>query len=77
MKYFYLGIVWLFLLSFRLRIQPYTGGDEEEVEPLPPNPFSELIERDLDDYKHQVEHQQLGLDGNPHTLCISYLYLAS
>ncbi|XP_053472471.1 adducin 3 (gamma) a isoform X1 [Ictalurus furcatus] len=44
------------------RPPPYTGGDEEEVEPLPPNPFSELIERDLDDYKHQVEHQQLGLD---------------
>ncbi|XP_017314403.1 adducin 3 (gamma) a isoform X2 [Ictalurus punctatus] len=46
------------------RPPPYTGGDEEEVEPLPPNPFSELIERDLDDYKHQVEHQQLGLDEN-------------
>lgn len=44
------------------RPPPYTGGDEEEAEPLPPNPFSELRERDLDDYKHQVEHQQLGLD---------------
>ncbi|KAG7315463.1 hypothetical protein KOW79_021551 [Hemibagrus wyckioides] len=44
------------------RPPPYTGGDEEEAEPLPPNPFSELSERDLDDYKQQVERQQLGLD---------------
>ncbi|XP_046696150.1 adducin 3 (gamma) a isoform X1 [Silurus meridionalis] len=43
------------------RPPPYTGGDEEEAEQLPPNPFSELSERDLD-CKHQVEHQQLGLD---------------
>ncbi|KAK3528085.1 hypothetical protein QTP86_023683 [Hemibagrus guttatus] len=46
------------------RPPPYTGGDEEEAEPLPPNPFSELSERDLDDYKQQVERQQLGLDEN-------------
>ncbi|KAM9493297.1 adducin 3 (gamma) a isoform 1-T4 [Clarias gariepinus] len=43
------------------RPPPYTGGDEEEAESLPPNPFSELSERDLD-YKQQVDHQQLGLD---------------
>ncbi|XP_060767605.1 adducin 3 (gamma) a isoform X2 [Neoarius graeffei] len=46
------------------RPPPYTGGDEEEAEPLPPNPFSELSERDLDDYKRQVERQQLGLEEN-------------
>ncbi|XP_047676217.1 adducin 3 (gamma) a isoform X2 [Tachysurus fulvidraco] len=46
------------------RPPPYTGGDEEEAEPLPPNPFSELSERDLCDYKEQVERQQLGLDEN-------------
>ncbi|KAF5894398.1 gamma-adducin isoform X1, partial [Clarias magur] len=44
------------------RPPPYTGGDEEEAEPLPPNPFSELGERDLDNYKQQVDRQQLGLD---------------
>ncbi|GAA6098051.1 adducin 3 (gamma) a isoform X1 [Tachysurus ichikawai] len=44
------------------RPPPYTGGDEEEAEPLPPNPFSELSERDLCDYKEQVVRQQLGLD---------------
>ncbi|MCI4393348.1 hypothetical protein PGIGA_G00156530 [Pangasianodon gigas] len=44
------------------RPPPYTGGDEDETEPLPPNPFSELSESDLDDYKRQVERQQLGLD---------------
>ncbi|XP_026803879.1 adducin 3 (gamma) a isoform X2 [Pangasianodon hypophthalmus] len=46
------------------RPPPYTGGDEDETEPLPPNPFSELSENDLDDYKRQVERQQLGLDEN-------------
>ncbi|KAF7688297.1 adducin 3 (gamma) a isoform X2 [Silurus meridionalis] len=50
------------------RPPPYTGGDEEEAEQLPPNPFSELSERDLD-CKHQVEHQQLGLDEN-HTIAL-------
>uniref|UniRef100_A0AAR2KTM7 Class II aldolase/adducin N-terminal domain-containing protein n=1 Tax=Pygocentrus nattereri TaxID=42514 RepID=A0AAR2KTM7_PYGNA len=41
---------------------PYTGGDEDQTEPLPPNPFSELTERELNDYKKRVERQQLGLD---------------
>lgn len=58
-----------------MHTQPYTGGDEEEAEPLPPNPFSELSERDLDDYKQQVEHQQLGLEGNTLTRTLSSLSL--
>ncbi|KAL7834008.1 hypothetical protein AOLI_G00289680 [Acnodon oligacanthus] len=44
------------------RPPPYTGGDEDQTEPLPPNPFSELTERELNDYKKRVERQQLGLD---------------
>ncbi|XP_036421048.1 adducin 3 (gamma) a isoform X2 [Colossoma macropomum] len=44
------------------RPPPYTGGDEDQAEPLPPNPFSELTERELEDYKKRVEGQQLGLD---------------
>ncbi|XP_036421049.1 adducin 3 (gamma) a isoform X3 [Colossoma macropomum] len=44
--------------------KPYTGGDEDQAEPLPPNPFSELTERELEDYKKRVEGQQLGLDEN-------------
>ncbi|KAL6461939.1 hypothetical protein MHYP_G00300840 [Metynnis hypsauchen] len=44
------------------RPPPYTGGDEDQMEPLPPNPFSELTERELSDYKKRVERQQLGLD---------------
>uniref|UniRef100_A0A8C1KD38 Adducin 3 (gamma) a n=1 Tax=Cyprinus carpio TaxID=7962 RepID=A0A8C1KD38_CYPCA len=46
------------------RPPPYMGDDEEQTEPLPPNPFSEL--REL---------QQLGLDGktrsrDPHTFTL-------
>ncbi|KAL7831444.1 hypothetical protein SRHO_G00309470 [Serrasalmus rhombeus] len=44
------------------RPPPYTGGDEDQTEPLPPNPFSELTERELNDYKKRVERQQLGVD---------------
>ncbi|XP_072527631.1 adducin 3 (gamma) a isoform X1 [Salminus brasiliensis] len=42
--------------------QPYTGGDEDQAEPLPPNPFSELTAGELDTYKKQVERHHLGLD---------------
>ncbi|XP_050951477.1 LOW QUALITY PROTEIN: adducin 3 (gamma) a [Labeo rohita] len=43
-------------------VQPYMGDDEEQTGPLPPNPFSELSEKDLDDYQKRVERQQPGLD---------------
>ncbi|KAI4881984.1 hypothetical protein NFI96_022272 [Prochilodus magdalenae] len=44
------------------RPPPYTGGDEDQTEPLPPNPFSELTEMELDNYKKRVEGQGLGLE---------------
>ncbi|RXN06458.1 gamma-adducin isoform X1 [Labeo rohita] len=44
------------------RPPPYMGDDEEQTGPLPPNPFSELSEKDLDDYQKRVERQQPGLD---------------
>ncbi|XP_043089568.1 gamma-adducin-like isoform X2 [Puntigrus tetrazona] len=44
------------------RPPPYMGDDEEQTGPLPPNPFSELSERELQDYQKRVERQQLGVD---------------
>ncbi|XP_051767475.1 adducin 3 (gamma) a isoform X4 [Ctenopharyngodon idella] len=46
------------------RPPPYTGDDEEQTGPLPPNPFSELSEKELDNYQKRVERQHLGLDEN-------------
>uniref|UniRef100_A0A8C2EVE0 Adducin 3 (gamma) a n=1 Tax=Cyprinus carpio TaxID=7962 RepID=A0A8C2EVE0_CYPCA len=43
-------------------VRPYTGDDEEQTGPLPPNPFSELSEKELEDYQKRVERQQLGVD---------------
>uniref|UniRef100_A0A8C1B3L5 Adducin 3 (gamma) a n=1 Tax=Cyprinus carpio carpio TaxID=630221 RepID=A0A8C1B3L5_CYPCA len=45
-------------------VQPYTGDDEEQTGPLPPNPFSELSEKELEDYQKRVERQQLGVYEN-------------
>uniref|UniRef100_A0A671PUL0 Gamma-adducin-like n=1 Tax=Sinocyclocheilus anshuiensis TaxID=1608454 RepID=A0A671PUL0_9TELE len=44
------------------RPPPYMGDDEEQTGPLPPNPFSELNEKELEGYQKRVELQQLGLD---------------
>ncbi|XP_067272357.1 adducin 3 (gamma) a isoform X2 [Pseudorasbora parva] len=41
---------------------PYMGNDEEQTGPLPPNPFSELIEKEINDYQKRVERQHFGLD---------------
>uniref|UniRef100_A0A671PPH2 Gamma-adducin-like n=1 Tax=Sinocyclocheilus anshuiensis TaxID=1608454 RepID=A0A671PPH2_9TELE len=46
------------------RPPPYMGDDEEQTGPLPPNPFSELNEKELEGYQKRVELQQLGLDEN-------------
>uniref|UniRef100_A0A671PPA1 Gamma-adducin-like n=1 Tax=Sinocyclocheilus anshuiensis TaxID=1608454 RepID=A0A671PPA1_9TELE len=43
-------------------VRPYMGDDEEQTGPLPPNPFSELNEKELEGYQKRVELQQLGLD---------------
>ncbi|XP_030637355.1 adducin 3 (gamma) a isoform X1 [Chanos chanos] len=42
------------------RQPPYTGTDEEQTGPLPPNPFTELAERE--ENKNKMEHHHLGLD---------------
>uniref|UniRef100_A0A4W4F9P8 Class II aldolase/adducin N-terminal domain-containing protein n=1 Tax=Electrophorus electricus TaxID=8005 RepID=A0A4W4F9P8_ELEEL len=43
------------------RIRTMVGGDEDQEVPLPPNPFSELMESENEDYKRR---QHLGLHGN-------------
>ncbi|XP_048023355.1 adducin 3 (gamma) a isoform X1 [Megalobrama amblycephala] len=43
-------------------VKPYMGDDEEQTGPLPPNPFSELSEKELDNYQKRVERQHHGLD---------------
>ncbi|XP_072342182.1 beta-adducin-like isoform X2 [Scyliorhinus torazame] len=39
------------------------GLQEAREEPEPPNPFNELTDQELEDYKREVEQKQLGLDG--------------
>ncbi|XP_071752336.2 adducin 3 (gamma) a isoform X1 [Centroberyx gerrardi] len=48
--------------------RPYVPTEEEQMAPLPPNPFSELSERELDDYRKNVEKRQLGLSDGEHEL---------
>ncbi|GCB84273.1 hypothetical protein scyTo_0024878 [Scyliorhinus torazame] len=40
------------------------GLQEAREEPEPPNPFNELTDQELEDYKREVEQKQLGLDGS-------------
>ncbi|XP_066510300.1 gamma-adducin-like isoform X3 [Hoplias malabaricus] len=40
-------------------VKPYTGGDEDQTEPLPPNPFTELAEKESEDYKKQEGRHHL------------------
>uniref|UniRef100_A0A672NZF0 Class II aldolase/adducin N-terminal domain-containing protein n=1 Tax=Sinocyclocheilus grahami TaxID=75366 RepID=A0A672NZF0_SINGR len=59
------------------RPPPYMGDNEEQTGPLPPNPFSELSEKVLQDYQKRAEWQQLGVDGKtrsrvPHTSSVLY-----
>ncbi|XP_049899469.1 adducin 3 (gamma) a isoform X4 [Epinephelus moara] len=44
--------------------RPYVPTEEEQMAPLPPNPFSELSEKELKDYCKNVERRQLGLSDN-------------
>uniref|UniRef100_I3KHD7 Adducin 3 (gamma) a n=1 Tax=Oreochromis niloticus TaxID=8128 RepID=I3KHD7_ORENI len=41
--------------------KPYVPTEEEQMAPLPPNPFSELSEKELEEYRKNVERRQLGL----------------
>uniref|UniRef100_A0A8C4DN89 Adducin 3 n=1 Tax=Dicentrarchus labrax TaxID=13489 RepID=A0A8C4DN89_DICLA len=47
--------------------RPYVPTEEEQMAPLPPNPFSELLEKDKEEYRKNMERRQLGLSGTRHT----------
>ncbi|XP_036954005.1 adducin 3 (gamma) a isoform X3 [Acanthopagrus latus] len=44
--------------------RPYVPTEDEQMAPLPPNPFSELSEKDMVEYRKNVERRQLGLSEN-------------
>uniref|UniRef100_A0A3B4XJ61 Adducin 3 (gamma) a n=1 Tax=Seriola lalandi dorsalis TaxID=1841481 RepID=A0A3B4XJ61_SERLL len=48
--------------------RPYVPTEEEQMAPLPPNPFSELSEKELEEYRKNVEKRQLGLSDGEHEL---------
>lgn len=48
--------------------RPYVPTEEEQMAPLPPNPFSELSEKELKEYCKNVERRQLGLSDGEHEL---------
>uniref|UniRef100_A0A3B4XQU8 Adducin 3 (gamma) a n=1 Tax=Seriola lalandi dorsalis TaxID=1841481 RepID=A0A3B4XQU8_SERLL len=48
----------------QINVLPYVPTEEEQMAPLPPNPFSELSEKELEEYRKNVEKRQLGLSEN-------------
>uniref|UniRef100_A0A672HH70 Gamma-adducin-like n=1 Tax=Salarias fasciatus TaxID=181472 RepID=A0A672HH70_SALFA len=53
-----------FLLLGMDGVKPYVPTEEDQMAPLPPNPFSELSEKELEEYRKNVERRQLGLTEN-------------
>ncbi|KAM6940767.1 adducin 3 (gamma) a isoform 1-T2 [Xenentodon cancila] len=52
----------------QIKVLPYVPTEEEQMAPLPPNPFSELSAKDLEEYRKNVERRQLGLSDGEHEL---------
>ncbi|CAN9510097.1 unnamed protein product [Ophioblennius macclurei] len=48
--------------------RPYVPTEEDQMAPLPPNPFSELSQKELEEYRKNVERRQLGLTDGEHEL---------
>ncbi|XP_060920532.1 adducin 3 (gamma) a isoform X3 [Labrus mixtus] len=46
-----------------INVLPYVPTEEEQMAPLPPNPFTELSKKDLEDHKN-VDRRQLGVSDN-------------
>ncbi|CAI5679680.1 unnamed protein product [Oreochromis niloticus] len=51
-------------INVLVNTNPYVPTEEEQMAPLPPNPFSELSEKELEEYRKNVERRQLGLSEN-------------
>ncbi|XP_023128101.2 adducin 3 (gamma) a isoform X1 [Amphiprion ocellaris] len=52
----------------QIKVLPYVPTEEDQMAPLPPNPFNELSEKDLEEYRKNVERRQLGLSDGEHEL---------
>ncbi|XP_036953987.1 adducin 3 (gamma) a isoform X1 [Acanthopagrus latus] len=52
----------------QINVLPYVPTEDEQMAPLPPNPFSELSEKDMVEYRKNVERRQLGLSDGEHDL---------
>lgn len=47
-----------------LFVQAFIIEDEEHTRSLPPNPFNNLTEKELEEYKSTVERKQQGQEGS-------------
>ncbi|XP_037621224.1 adducin 3 (gamma) a isoform X1 [Sebastes umbrosus] len=50
----------------QINVLPYVPTEEEQMAPLPPNPFSELSQKEMQEYRKNVERRQLGLSDGEH-----------
>ncbi|XP_053711259.1 gamma-adducin-like isoform X3 [Synchiropus splendidus] len=48
----------------QIKVTPYVPTEEDQMAPQPPNPFTELLEKDMDEYRKNMERRQLGLSEN-------------
>ncbi|KAM6972018.1 adducin 3 (gamma) a isoform 2-T2 [Aplochiton taeniatus] len=44
--------------------QPYVATDEDQMAPLPPNPFRELSQREMEEHQRNLEMGKLGLENH-------------
>ncbi|XP_031688923.1 adducin 3 (gamma) a isoform X2 [Oncorhynchus kisutch] len=51
-----------------VHVKPYVASEDDQMVPLPPNPFSQLSEKEMDEYTMNVEKRQLGLSDDEHDL---------
>lgn len=49
--------------------------DDEHAPPAPPNPFSHLTEKELEEYKKTIERKQQGLEGQWCMFCFVLFYV--
>ncbi|KAM9792480.1 adducin 3 (gamma) a [Neosynchiropus ocellatus] len=52
----------------QIKVTPYVPTEEDQMAPQPPNPFTELLEKDVDEYRKNMERRQLGLSDGEHEL---------
>ncbi|CAL9700541.1 unnamed protein product [Knipowitschia caucasica] len=52
----------------QINVLPYVPTEEDQMAPQPPNPFSELSQREVEEYHKNVERRQLGLSDGEHEL---------